>query len=167
MVGVPKKTITCSLIAHQRRRISKIRSVKHLKISCFKCRTQKNNCQKIDFSFFFGPFWVLFWPVLSSLLTLLSFLWVERLRPCANQHTGHIQGIMEDACNNKKPKKLSKFGPNLPPHHPQQADTVPALIVCLKIGHAAADCPTVQNCRTQAAHIYIYELTPINPLNGS
>ena len=160
--GSPKKTSTCSLIAHQRRRISKIRSVKHLILSLRTWRTPKINFQKIKFSFFFGPFWVLFWPVLSSFLTLLSFLWAERLRPRANQHTGHIQGIMGARATTKNPqKKLSKFGPNLSPHHPQQADTVPALTVCVwkldtpprtvQLSKIAAHCP-----HTGRAYIHIW-----------
>ena len=111
---------------------------------------------------------ILFRPVLSSFLARFEFFFdpfeffmsrtaAPPCKPTHGAHSGHHEGRVQQQ------KTQIFFCQNLvqicPHTTPQQADTVPALIVCLKIGHAAADCLTVQNCRALSAHrprIYTY-----------
>jgi hypothetical protein len=107
---------------------------------------------------------ILFRPVLSSFLARFEFFFdpfeffmsqtaAPPRKPTHGAQSGHHGGRVQQQ---KPPKKNVKIWFKFVPTPPQ---AVPALTVCLKIGHAAADCLTVQNCRALSAHrprIYTY-----------
>ena len=122
---------------------------------------------------------ILFRPVLSSFLARFEFFFdpfeffmsrtaAPPCKPTHGAHSGHHGG----ACNNKKPPKKivkiwSKFVPT-PPTAGRHSTGLNCVSENWTRRRGLSNCPKLpRTVRTQAAHIYIYELTPINPLNGS